>query len=340
MFDTLSSLFLFVFIIAFVTYKKTEQDDIGSIQGKRLQEPWYFLTVIGLVVGGLLVLYYLVILPFSANRNIFIGYRYVIADSERSSQSFLKNNTRLGAAETAHQINSAAQILIDEGDTSSQIENRYVAVTRNILEQAVAKNKFDVRNRLYLGQLLSLNPNGQDDLDRAEEILLEAIKLSPGRPEVNYLLFNLYLAQQDQGNAVIILEMFIKELPWFGEPKLHFANTLKATNPEQAARYFEEGITQEYRTGDKGVLLAIIEYLLYQEDYERVVPFYQRLINNNGVNSSAYKLDLAKIYFLLEDFDASIRVVADLNETDPVVLQQDEAQTLMSELQQYTEALE
>jgi tetratricopeptide (TPR) repeat protein len=148
--------------------------------------------------------------------------------------------------------------------------------------------------------------------------------LSPTRPKGTYLLFNLYLKEEQEGikgsedKAIKVMEDLIARLPWFGEPKLMLASAILKKDPAKAKKYFDEGITQEYRH-NKGVLTQIISYLINTKRYKETIGYYFELIDSEPERYD-YRMDLAQIYFLDKQTDKAIEQVNLVNEKNPSLL--------------------
>jgi len=171
---------------------------------------------------------------------------------------------------------------------------------------------------MYLGQLILNNYKDIKELDEAENLLLEAKKLSPGRVEPYYLLFNLYGKKGEKAKARAELENLVKQLPWYGGAKIMIMSEIYKEDPVRAEELYKEGIS-EFGAKDFGGLKKIITYLLDGKRYAEVVPYYLELIETEPARYD-YRLDLAQVYYLSEDIDAAVEQINIISVNSPETL--------------------
>jgi len=314
-FDTINTAFLYFFIIAFICQTKQEELNLSvdaiSFFNQRRKIMLYVIIAV-----NVFVLYFLVYLPFIINRNIYVGYHYIVADTERSLNSFEKVlGYKLGSVEAASQLYQLYSILLSQSDALATDKQRYLMLTRDKLMESIEDFPLEIRNKRYMAELLTSQPRSLEELYLAEEILLSAKRLSPGRPEIYYLLYNLYSKKEDKLQGFKELEELIEHLPWFGEAKITYANLIKKNDPERAEELFNEGMNQYY-SGAKENHKIIIEYLLYTERYAEAIPFFQKLIKSEP-DIYSHHLDLSRLLFLTENIDEALSEVQFLEEYHP-----------------------
>ena len=320
-FDTLSTSVFFVFLLGYASFKGDEEGvELENSDNDDLKFSTKNKLVLSLVVLlNIFFLYWLVYLPVKINRSIYTGYRFILADTRKSFKSFeyVFNKDSFGVSEAAQRMNNVYGVLV-ENNASQNDQARYEKLLKTGLKQATQRSSYDLRNRLYLGQLIINSGRNVEERQESEEYLVRAVQLSPNRPEAVYLLFNSYLSTKQTDKAIKVMEEFSQRVPWFGDPKIFLANAVKSLNPEQARIFFEEGLNLGV-SDDKGVVLSIIEYLLYLENYQDVLPYYERLVTIEPSNYG-YRLDLAKVYYLLEDLDKSIEQINIISNNSPELL--------------------
>jgi len=307
-FDTINTLFLLFFLIAFFEWMASGQhEDADAAEAGPANRNVYAGALVALGLLNAVGLYYLIIKPLYFNRTVYIGHHYVVADPERSRLSFAKAlGDRLALEPAASQIHKVSEILVTWPGIDGGIKAKYLAQARALLAATIAADPLDVRSRLFLGQHIVTNFKDKGDLLEAEEALLQAARLSPLRPEIRYLLFNVYLDKGQQAKAEEQMAELASLLPWFGEPKIFLANIIKDREPERAEQLYEEGIQQPFRD-EIGIRKAILEYLLSKERYEEAAYHYDFLIRSVGAKAQPfYIFDYSKILYLLGQYDEAI----------------------------------
>lgn len=328
-FDVLSTALIYFFIIGLISFRKKEEPETST---ERIRPAYVNFSVLILAVANIFLLYYLIYLPMKINRNIYVGYRYALADTELSHQSFSTAlKYRFGSPEAALQLSQMYDVLEADPTTKPEDLEKYYNLTIDKLRFALNNYPLEVRVRVFLGQQLINHYQSQEELEEAETVLARAVELSPTRPEAVYLLFNAYLAEGKKERAIATMENLIKELPDFGEPKVLLGASIYKSDPAKAKEYFDRGIKQEYRLS-KNVLTKLIGYLLDNQRYGEAIPYLEEIIALEP-NRYDYRLDLSKLYYLTGDLDKAIEQVNIVNEKAPATLKnfQDYLNLLTSE---------
>ena len=316
-FDTLNTSFLYFFLIGLVCFKEIDADE-----DKKISEPsnkaFNSIFVI-LIILNIFVFYKLIYLPLKINRAIYTGYYYTIADTFRSYEGFTEAlNYKFGSVEAVVQLNKMLDVLETKGVANDQTKKNYYELDREKLKLVSIYYPLEIKTKIYLGQLILNNYKDIKELDEAENLFLDSKKLSPGRVEPYYLLYNLYTAKKDKVKARAVLEDLIKELPWYGGAKIMLMGDIYKEEPARAEELFKEGISQ-FGYSNFGGLKKIIIYLLDQKKYAEVVPYYNKLIQSEPTRYD-YRLDLAKVYYLAGDIDAAVEQINIINANSPETL--------------------
>jgi O-antigen ligase len=322
-FDVLTTAIFYFLLIGLISFRQlVELPGTAKPAGRRSATD---LVMIGIIILAALSIYKLVYLPLQINRNLYVGYRFVLADTAQSREAFAKAlEYKFGSAESAYQLSQMYALVAGNQTISEEEKAKYYALTAEKLKFAHVNYPLDVRLNLHLGQLLINNFKTKEELEEAKNLLEQAVVLSPTRPEGTYLLFNLYLKEEQEGvkgsadKAIKVMEDLIARLPWFGEPKLMLASAILKKDPAKAKKYFDEGIKQEYRH-NKGVLTQIISYLINTKRYKETIGYYFELIDSESERLD-YRMDLAQIYFLDKQMDKAIEQVNLVNEKNPSLL--------------------
>lgn len=314
-FDTLNTSFLYFFLIGLISFKEKS----NNAKNIELNNKAFNRVFVILIIINILVFYKLIYLPLKINRAIYIGYYYAVADTFRSYENFKQAlNYKFGSTEAAVQLNKMSDVVEAQDDINAAVKEKYLALDREKLKFASVNFPLDIKAKMYLGQLIINNHRDLKELDEAENLLLESKKLSPGRVEPYYLLYNLYSQKKDKQKARAILEDLVKQLPWYGGAKIMLLSDLPKDDDRRAEELFQAGIKQ-YGASDFGGLKKIITYLLDGKKYKEVIPYYLELIEAEPKRFD-YRLDLAKVYYLSGEANKAIEQVNIIKADSPEVL--------------------
>ena len=316
-FDTLNTSFLYIFIIGLVSYRTSDvQEDVGRPQPNNQAFNYAFVI---LIILNILVFYKLIYLPVKINRAMYIGYYYAVADTFRSYENFKTAlSYKFGSVEGAVQLNKMNDVVEAQTDLSAATKAKYLALNREKLKFASANFPLDIKTKMYLGQLIINNYGDIKELDQAESLLLEAKRLSPGRVEPYYLLYNLYSKKGEKEKARAILEDLVRQLPWHGGAKIMLMGDLFKEDPARAEELFKAGMKQ-FGFLDFGGLKKIIAYLLEGKRYAEAAPYYDALIKSEP-DRYDYRLDLAKVFYLSGNMGGAIEQINIISSDSPDTL--------------------
>jgi len=316
-FDTLNTSFLYIFIIGLVSYRTSDvQEDVGRPQPNNQAFNYAFVI---LIILNILVFYKLIYLPVKINRAMYIGYYYAVADTFRSYENFKTAlSYKFGSVEGAVQLNKMNDVVEAQTDLSAATKAKYLALNREKLKFASANFPLDIKTKMYLGQLIINNYGDIKELDQAESLLLEAKRLSPGRVEPYYLLYNLYSKKGEKEKARAILEDLVRQLPWHGGAKIMLMGDLFKEDPARAEELFKAGMKQ-FGFLDFGGLKKIIAYLLEEKRYAEAAPYYDALIKSEP-DRYDYRLDLAKVFYLSGNMGGAIEQINIISSDSPDTL--------------------
>jgi len=314
-FDTLNTSFLYIFLIGLISFKeKNNEEKNGEPNNKAFNRIFIILIIV-----NIFAFYKLVYLPVKINKAIYIGYYYVLADTFRSYENFKTAlNYKFGSVEAAVQLNKMNDVVDAQADISAETKKNYYELNREKLKFASDNYPLDIKTKMYLGQLILNNYEDIKELDEAENLLLESNKLTPGRVEPYYLLYNLYSKKGEKDKAAASLEALVKELPWYGGAKIMLLSGIYKDEPARAEELFKQGIKEPgYR--DFGGLKKIIAYLLDGKKYAEAIPYYLDLIKTESTRFD-YRLDLAQVYYLSGDIEAAVEQINIISANSPETL--------------------
>lgn len=316
-FDTINSNFLFIFLLAFISWpgQKDDAKPLGNIK----------LSVLPAVLAlGLcaFILYQAAYKPLIVNRWMYNGYYNCVADPDLSIRYFRQAlGQDIATIEIAMQLKSVSDIVDQDSTISQEKRSRYARLTLEALQKAERRHPNDAKVKIFLAQqILEKFPDDKELIAGVEKIALDAYVLDPGRPEATYLLYNYYLAQKDRAKAESYILGMNEKYPWFGEPRIFLAASILKDDPEKADQYFYEGVELYYR--DQAIV-KITGYLLNRKRYKESIPYYQKLIETN--TSSYYRIDLVKVLYLTGDIDGAVEQLNIIGQIDKSALEKNRA---------------
>lgn len=327
LFETINTAFILVALFGFVFFQAPEQATEPAVPAKLLK----FLAVLRWlpIVVALVLFYYVVYLPASINRQLFNGYNILFSNKEKAYADFVKASSHDYAInEVSKQLQDAYLSLVSV-NTGYENRAKFFLLAQDNLWKSTRVYPWDIRINLHLSQLIINYNNTPAELKKAEDLLLKAKELSPYRPEVYYLLGQVYISQKDEAKSIAIIEELDQRLPNFADTKFTLANLYLSSDKPKAENYFETAIKLPYATS-KDNYERIIFYLLKKEDYTRVLPYLLALIETEEWEYK-YRLDLSRVYYLTGDLDAAIEQINIIRGNAP---------TLLSDQQDYLNLLE
>lgn len=315
-FDVLSTFFLFIFVLAFVSFREREE----KMQDKEIGAFVQSLTLIILLICNIFIFYKLIYQPYHINKSLYTGYYYILADTDKSYDNFEEVLAhKYGSVEGALQLISMYNVLEEQGssiDYSHKVKFRDLAKEK--LRISINNFPLDIRLRMHFSQLLLNNNPNEEESKEIVDNLEKSIELSPERPEAYYLLLNFYLMNNQTEKAVEVVEGLINEIPWYGQAKLMIINSLYEIDPEKAEEYYKQGVDQA--GVNQYTIKEVLEYLLSQERYEESIPYYLKLIEYYP-DRYDYRVDLAKVYYLTNQREKAREQIEKINAHDPLLLQ-------------------
>lgn len=316
-FDTLNTSFLFIFLVGLISFKEKD-DEAGAEKTVQPNNKAFNKVFAGLIIVNIFVFYKLVYLPVKINHAIYNGYYYVVADTFRSYESFKEAlDYKFGSVEAAVQLNKMLDVLESEG-ANAQVKENYYKLDKEKLKSVSDDYPLEIKTKIYLGQLILNYYKDVKELDEAEALFKESMRLSPARVEPYYLLYNLYSKKGEKEKARASLEDLVKLLPWYGGAKIMLLGDIYKDDPKRAEELYKEGISQ-IGFDDFSGLKKIITYLLENEKYEEVIPYYFELIDEEPARYD-YRVDLAKVYYLINNIDAAVEQINIITSNSPETL--------------------
>jgi O-antigen ligase len=314
-FDTINTAFIFVSILAFVSFL-ISQDNLYIDQKLNKKIANIILVLLSLVL--ICCLYFFIYHPFYINKKLYKGFSHISVNKELAYSSFSDAlRYKFASNEGAIQLESALNN-IKTNNLSPENLSRFVRLAEDKFWFANRNYPLDIRINLHLAQLIINYHNDNEGLAGAEKILIDAKNLSPYRAETYYLLAQVYIKQENFEKAVDILEELSSKLPDFADSKFILANILHTLDLDLSNKYFYEAISMPYA---ENVLnyQRILEFLVINKKYDEALPFYLKLIEDQP-NEFKYRIDLAQVYYILGDFDKAVEQISIVKLNSPEVL--------------------
>lgn len=325
-FDTLNTSFLIVIILAFISYLsfRVDQEVVPPNYKKHILS-------VSAILFSVFSLYYLIYDPFVINRNTYNGYSNIANNKSVAYDYFEKiAGKKYASSETAKQLLDSYEYMISR-NPSEENKLRFFDLTKNAFEFARTVYPRDIRLNLHLAQLFINSYNQEENLLKAEPLIKEAIERSPYRAEPYYLLGQLYIRLGQEDRAIEVMQEYSDKLPDYPDPLFILANITYSKDKELARQYFEKAIKLPYVENNLNYK-RIIEFLLNEEDFERVEPYYEILVNKNPDNYS-YRIDLMQVYYINGRLEDAVEQITLIQNNDPAALKdyQDKVDIIMNE---------
>jgi tetratricopeptide (TPR) repeat protein len=317
LFETINTAFILVMLFGFLFFDASHEDNKSIITNKLLNG-----TIVAgrylLLVVFFILFYYLVYVPTSINRHLFTGYSALFTNKEKAYNDFeYASNHDFAVNEVSKQLHDSYHNLISV-NASPENQIKFFKLAESKLWRSTVVYPWDIRNHLYLGQLIINSYDKPEDIQKAETLLLKAKEFSPRRPEIYYLLGQVYIKLGDEAKSVAVIEELASVLPNFADAKLTLANLYWYKDPEKASQIFEEAMMLPYGKNQDNQE-RIIAYLLNIKDYQRVLPYLLELVGQKP-EEYKYRLDLSRVYYLNGDIDSAVEQMRVLQENAPDLL--------------------
>lgn len=289
-FDNIASYILFVFILAYITWKAypSEKQTIVLLSKQQSIALATLLSLIG-VVG----MYSLVYKPWTAGTALIQGMQYLeviaTASNETQAQAWAKENT--GTAYTKEQLSALAREEFERAirhplgrtEAREQLAQRLVSIVRNEAVSNEEKNEWVNLTLAQLDDEIKRDPENPRTLQiagllflqfgktqEAIELLNKTQELSPNKQLVMFDRALAYQVSGDYEKAVEITKQAYDLNPAFLTAQARYILALYRSGQEAEARtlepeFLKDAIAQNYdlvvnKTYDSQVRIAKIEY--------------------------------------------------------------------------------
>jgi O-antigen ligase/tetratricopeptide (TPR) repeat protein len=189
------------------------------------------------------------------------------------------------------------------------------------MEKSIKKNSLDFRPHLFLGKIYNSSYYFYQDakkLDRAEQVLIRAIELSPTNQQGYWYLAEIRLAQGRSKETIVLLQKAIDLEPRLNRSHWYLAMALRIDGQYQLSL---EKIKQAEQLGypwKKSMtdLKKVIDIYLALADDANLIPLYQIGLNLEP-NNTKFWASLMASYANLGEFEKAREAAQKLLEIDP-----------------------
>jgi O-antigen ligase len=203
--------------------------------------------------------------------------------------------------------------------TEDQLESIYPAVYR-ILETNYEKYPDDNRTSIYFTHLLLEKPDGLPETEHLfMDVLNHTYELSPKRTETWFLEIQYLVKQADLVSAqekeliykeiIDVLSRYSEAVPLDAKPHFVSADVYREMGDVENTRISIEIGEDKYDGGDVEINSIATQYFISQENWPKAVSYIENTVEvlDNMIDPElAY--DLAKLYFLSDDYEKSVAV--------------------------------
>ncbi|MBA4321016.1 MAG: hypothetical protein C0412_21715, partial [Flavobacterium sp.] len=171
--------------------------------------------------------------------------------------------------------------------------------------------------RMWLGQLYAFLGEYVDNkfFIESEKIYIEAGKINSGRQHIPMLLSKTYLLEGKDDLAIGVLTQLANNNPNLPEPHWFLGLALvKKGDTSKGLIELEKGM--EFGIGFKSNIFYLIDLYSQEKMYAKIVPLYQRLIDQEPGNAK-YWASLAATYQALGDLAGTMEALNKAVELDP-----------------------
>ncbi len=302
-FDTVSSFWLFIAILASVTVlslRETAREPLDLA-------PWTRGAVWAIAIALIYFIYPTSVKPAVAAYDLAQGYKYQLVDVAKEV-SFISHGYALGTYSDIEYGYEAYDMYTSRQATAlsgADLVSAY-QVAASILTTNFNRYPYDARTAIYLAHVLTLAPAGASpSRDLLSAALERAIRLSPKRAQPWYILANLSISDANayppqsasrlEGYAAArdLLEKFVGLVPTLAEPRFVLAQLLYASGDPQGASA-EAAKGKQYYASDLETAKRAAGYYETVLDLPSAAYFLAEVSRLDPTDTAA-KADLEKI---------------------------------------------
>lgn len=295
-FDNIATYSCLFTLFAYI-YSANRKEEVVSRRNNAENISDEYLMPVALVALILFVFiaYSFVFKPFSANRNLLdaltAAARGNITNASELFSKSLATNTFVGKSEIRAQfISFATENVLPSSELDDNAKSQILFNSVKEMDQDRIENVLDPRPPVYLGIIY----NTIKQYDKAIESYNEALKLSPKKQDILFVLADTYINKGEYQNAISALEQAFNEAPEYKTARVYLAGAYILNGQQtKADALLMEGFGKTNVPED---FLAKVYYRA--KDYSRLIGIRQAFVESDPKNTS-YLKSLAGAYLLV-----------------------------------------
>ena len=207
-------------------------------------------------------------------------------------------------------------------------------MAKNVLMVNYERYPYDARTAIYLAHVLdSAPPEMPADPELVRAVVTRALTLSPKRAQTWYVLANLSIGPAKDlsigpqktaryQEAIEILKGYASLVPTLSETHYILADLYTSIGDVSSAKK-EADIGHTYYKENLAVARRAAIFYERIQDWERA-EFYLQSVVNQDEKDFVFYYDLAKVKYVLGDYDTALQIVNNLRANNPEILMTDQ----------------
>lgn len=310
-FDNIISLILFFIFLAYIYTKSLPQfEPVGQniFDNKNLGAKSAYSAIAAIAI--IFIIYFVNIPAILASRDLINAFRSMQqGDVSASLDNFEKSITRgsFGSTEAREHLISFSVSVSSQQNIDANSKEKIFNFASSQMQEQINRSPTDIRYMVFLGMLY----NKVEQYDKAEEILKNAISLSPNKQALYFELATSYLNRKQYDKAVEVSKKSFELDEEFLDARQIYAVSLIFNGKTKEA----EELMKNYG----GVIVADERFLkafLTTGDAAKITAIWEKYVEANPDNIQ-YRVSLAAGYLNLNQRQKAIEQLQKAIELDP-----------------------
>lgn len=302
-FDNLASYYLFFLFLAFV-FSLRESKSFAWLENlKKDDEVANYVILPFAVILFVVVLYFINIRPIEANTDLIAALedcsgQQQVPPSVQLWQKVFDVNAYVANQEAREQLLSCAENVISSQSISNDTKSAFFTLVNTQIQKQITATPNDARIYTLAGGFY--NDIGQ--WSQAQQLLIKAHQLSPGKQAIDFALGLNYLNTASTTTGVALFKQAYESDTTYPDAAVNYASALIATGDEKdAAPLLAQN--NAWQTDNR-----IINAYVAEKNYTKVISIYKTLVAQNPSNVQ-YRVSLAASYYAEKDiYDAKATI--------------------------------
>jgi len=288
-FDNLSSLILFITVLAYVNFR-SKGGSGATVQGEMVKAD-YGKAVYAVIIGAvfIFVVYFINIPGILASKNIINAFKISGAGNAKGAfklfQKAISYNS-FGSMEAREHLSSFAMQVYSSPTLDQAFKDEVIAYAISELKKQNEQYPNDIREMIFLATVY----NKTQKYEEAISLLNKAIEIAPKKQQLYFELGTSYLNKGDFENGMATLKKsFDLDQTFLDARKIYAVSAIFAGKESLAEDLMKDygGVVQD----DERFLKAYAQ----KKNVEKVVAILKIFIEKNSTNIQ-YRLNLAAVY--------------------------------------------